>query len=114
MRNAHVTGKFGCLLAIPEDLGSHSISLELVYSPALGARRDTARILSSVLQVVKCLMEFERCDGIGRVRVGQHEAEYATHFGRLVRSNGKLKKVLFFFLPRRKQKFENRFCPRKQ
>lgn len=56
MGKTHISRKIDDPLSILEDLGGHAIALALKYPASLGASRDTASILATMLEVVQTLV----------------------------------------------------------
>ena len=77
MGDAHVPGEVGDALAVLKDVGGHAVALTLEYPATGGARRDAARILAAVLQIVETLVQVG--GGISARRVGEDESENAAH-----------------------------------
>jgi phosphoribosylformimino-5-aminoimidazole carboxamide ribonucleotide (ProFAR) isomerase len=77
MGDAHVAREVGDALAVLKDIGSHAVALALEYPATRGARRNAARILAAVLQIVETLVQVG--GGIGARRVGEDESENAAH-----------------------------------
>jgi hypothetical protein len=57
MPQAHETGKILDPAAVVEDLCSHAISFALVYTTARSASSYTARVLSSMLEIVERIVK---------------------------------------------------------
>lgn len=60
MGNTHVTRQVDDAPAVVKDVGRHAVALALEYPTASGARRNAARILPAVLQVVQALVQVGR------------------------------------------------------